>query len=68
MTPGAQSRDGTPGGGHGERRCHKQTRGDGLRGKLSSAFDCVAGFGIELIFSVIGEAEAGSAGEQPAEE
>lgn len=35
---------------------------------LSSAFDCLGRIGIELIFSVTGEAEAGSAGEQPAEE
>ena len=31
-------------------------------------FDWLAGIGIGLILSVTGEAEAGSAGEQPAEE
>jgi hypothetical protein len=36
--------------------------------RLSSAFDCLGRIGIELLLSVTGEAEAGSVGEQPAEE
>jgi hypothetical protein len=33
--------------------------------KSSSAFHCFVGFGIELLLSVTGEAEAGSAGSNP---
>ena len=65
MTPGAQSRDDTPvGDGQAEHDLYCVAAE-----KLSSAFDCLAGWiGIELLLSVTGEAEAGSAGEQPAEE
>jgi hypothetical protein len=63
MTPGAQSRDDTRvGGGHDERDldCIPAVR-------LSS--DLIASrIAIELLLTVTGEAEAGSAGEQPAEE
>jgi hypothetical protein len=62
MTPGVQSRDDTAvGAGHDERdlECIPAVQ-------LSSAFD--RWIGIELLFLVTGEAEAGSAGEQPAEE
>jgi hypothetical protein len=36
--------------------------------KIEHAFDCPRWIGIELLLLVTGEAEAGSAGEQPAEE
>ena len=64
MSPGVQSRDDTRvRDGHEERDLDCISAGE-----LSSAFDCRAGIGIELLLSVTGEAEAGSAGEQPAEE
>ena len=54
MTPGAQSRNDTPiGGGQDQRDTGSQPN---------------AGIGIKLLLLVTGEAEAGSAGEQPAEE
>jgi hypothetical protein len=64
MTPGVQSRDDTPSGG-GHDRCdrhHSQTLDGILAVRLPRRI------GIELLLSVTGEAEAGSAGEQPAEE
>ena len=63
-TPGAQSRDDPRvGGAHDERDLDCIPAA-----KLSSAFDCHAGSGLRYVLSVTGEAEAGSAGEQPAEE
>ena len=54
MSPGVQSRDDTPVGGRDDQR--------------DTASEANPRMGIKLLLSVTGEAEAGSAGEQPAEE
>jgi len=63
MSPCAQSRDDT--------RWVTGYEGDLDRipaVRLSAQFDCLAGPGFEVLLSATGEAVAGSAGEQPAEE
>jgi hypothetical protein len=72
MSPVAQSRDDTPiGGGQDELGHHNQARDKGANWiravRLRSAIDCLVGSGLNIM-SLTGEAEAGSAGEQTAEE